>query len=118
MRRMGESMKRAALFILAIAAVAAPAGAQERLRVDITGGIAAPMPIAIPPMPTPNPASTAAGNTAELGRQVAAIVTNDLKNSGLFSPLPPGSLRPVSYPEVTADRKSTRLNSSHSCASR
>ncbi|WP_431872448.1 Tol-Pal system beta propeller repeat protein TolB [Allosphingosinicella sp.] len=99
---MGESMKRAALFILAIAAVAAPAGAQERLRVDITGGIAAPMPIAIPPMPTPNPASTAAGNTAELGRQVAAIVTNDLKNSGLFSPLPPGSLRPVSYPEVTA----------------
>ncbi|HEY9554821.1 MAG TPA: Tol-Pal system beta propeller repeat protein TolB [Allosphingosinicella sp.] len=95
-------MKRAALFILAIAAVAAPAGAQERLRVDITGGIAAPMPIAIPPMPTPNPASTAAGNTAELGRQVAAIVTNDLKNSGLFSPLPPGSLRPVSYPEVTA----------------
>src|SRR3546814_19435321 len=43
MRRMGESMKRAALFILAIAAVAAPAGAQERLRVDLTGGLAAPM---------------------------------------------------------------------------
>ena len=94
-------MKRA-LFILAIIAMATPAGAQERLRVDITGGIAAPMPIAIPPMPTPSATSTAAGNTAELGRQVAEIVTNDLKNSGLFNPLPPGSLRPVSYPEVTA----------------
>lgn len=95
-------MKRAALFILAIIAMATPAGAQERLRVDITGGIAAPMPIAIPPMPTPSATSTAAGNTAELGRQVAEIVTNDLKNSGLFNPLPSGSLRPVSYPEVTA----------------
>ena len=95
-------MKRLALFILAIAALAQPAAAQERLRVDITGGISAPMPIAIPPMPTPAPASTAAGNTAELGRQVAEVVTNDLRNSGLFSPLPPNALRPVSYPEVTA----------------
>ena len=95
-------MKRAAMLILAVVAMAAPAAAQERLRVDITGGIAAPMPIAIPPMPTPNAVGTAAGNTADLGRQVAEVVTNDLKNSGLFSPLPPGSLRPVSYPEVTS----------------
>ncbi|PWG02720.1 Tol-Pal system protein TolB [Sphingosinicella humi] len=102
MRRIGESMKSVALFILAAVALAAPAAAQERLRVDITGGIAAPMPIAIPPMPTPNAVGTAAGNTAELGRQVAEIVTNDLRNSGLFSPIRPGALRPVSYPEVTS----------------
>ena len=95
-------MKSVALFILAALALAAPAAAQERLRVDITGGIAAPMPIAIPPMPTPNAVGTAAGNTAELGRQVAEIVTNDLRNSGLFSPVRPGALRPVSYPEVTS----------------
>ncbi|WP_424141240.1 Tol-Pal system beta propeller repeat protein TolB [Sphingosinicella humi] len=95
-------MKSVALFILAAVALAAPAAAQERLRVDITGGIAAPMPIAIPPMPTPNAVGTAAGNTAELGRQVAEIVTNDLRNSGLFSPIRPGALRPVSYPEVTS----------------
>jgi TolB protein len=95
-------MKRAALFILAIVALAAPAAAQERLRVDITGGIAAPMPIAIPPMPTPSAVSTAAGDTAALGRQVAEIVTNDLRNSGLFDPLPPGALRPVAYGEVTS----------------
>lgn len=89
--------------ILALAAALAgtPAMAQS-IRVDITGGIAAPMPIAIPQMPTPAPQSTAAGDTAALGRQVAEVVTNDLKNSGLFNPLQPAQLRPVSFPQVTA----------------
>jgi TolB protein len=72
------------------------------LEVDVVGGISAPMPIAIPVMPTPASASTAAGETGALGRQVAEIVTNDLKGSGLFSPLGPGALRPVSFPQVTA----------------
>ena len=78
---------------------AAPAG--QRLRVDITGGIAAPTPIAIPVMPTPQVAGTLAGQTDALGRQLADIITNDLRNSGLFTPLNPSQLRPVTMPEVT-----------------
>jgi len=89
------------ILALAAALVGAPAVAQS-IRVDITGGIAAPMPIAIPQMPTPAAQSTAAGDTAALGRQVAEVVTNDLKNSGLFNPLQPSQLRPVSFEQVTA----------------
>ena len=37
-------------------------------------------------MPTPRGASTAAGETGALGRQVAEIVATDLRNSGLFTP--------------------------------
>ncbi len=82
------------------ALVAAPAAAQ--VRVDITGGIAQPMPIAIPAMPSPAAAATPAGDTEALGRRVAEVVTNDLKNSGLFNPVAAGQLRPVSFPQVTA----------------
>ncbi|MEX7044690.1 hypothetical protein AB2C71_32235, partial [Pseudomonas aeruginosa] len=66
------------------------------------GGISAPMPIAIPVMPTSAVVSTPAGSTDVLGRQLADIVTNDLRNSGLFTPLSPGQLRPITFPEVTA----------------
>ena len=74
----------------------------QRLTVDITGGISQPMPIAIPAMPTPNALQTPAGSTDTLGGQVADVITNDLKNSGLFSPLPKGQLKPVSFLQVTA----------------
>jgi TolB protein len=72
----------------------------QRIVVDINGGISQPMPIAIPDMPTPASAKTPAGQTDALGRQVAEIVTNDLKGSGLFKPL--SASHPVSYPQVTA----------------
>ncbi|ODU22232.1 MAG: Tol-Pal system beta propeller repeat protein TolB [Sphingomonas sp. SCN 67-18] len=88
------------LMTLIAALVAAPAAAQS-IRVDITGGISSPMPIAIPVMPTPAAQDTAAGDTAALGRQVAQVVTDDLRNSGLFKPLGPGSLRPVGFEQVT-----------------
>ena len=81
----------------------APAQGQSgRLVVDITGGISQPMPIAIPTMPTPSQANTPAGDTTSLGQRVAQIVTDDLKGSGLFQPLPAGRLAAVSYPQVTA----------------
>ena len=85
------------------AAVAAgqPAAGQ-RLRVDIVGGISSKMPIAIPRLPTPTPASTAAGSTDVLGGQVADVITADLRNSGLFSPLDAGRLAPVAFGQVTA----------------
>jgi TolB protein len=79
-----------------------PAAAQGPLEVDVVGGISAPMPIAIPVMPTPAAVGTAAGNTAALGQQVADIVTNDLRNSGLFTPMAGAALRQVTFPQVTA----------------
>ena len=83
---------------------AAPAQADQSggLVVDVTGGISAPMPIAIPPMPTQAVVQTPAGSTDALGRQLAEIVTNDLKGSGLFNPLPASQLRAIAFPEVTA----------------
>jgi TolB protein len=80
----------------------APAAAPSRLVVDVTGGISQPMPIAIPGMATPTVANTPAGDTASLGERVAEVITADLKNSGLFSPLPKSALETVSFSQVTA----------------
>jgi TolB protein len=96
-------LKRLKPLLLALAAfAAAPAFAQ--VEVDVVGGQDATqsVPIAIPPMPTPGAQSTAAGTTEALGRQVAEVVTNDLRNSGRFTPLDPAQLRAVTMAEVTA----------------
>ena len=98
----------AALPALALAAAASaqdqPPAAEEPppLEVDIEAGQNDPMDIAVPAMPTPASASTPAGETGALGRQVAEIVANDLRNSGLFRPNGPSGLPAVSYPQVTA----------------
>lgn len=84
------------------AASTAPAQGGGPLEVDVTGGISAPMPIAIPAMPTPQVASTPAGSTDEVGRKLSEIIANDLRGSGLFTPLPPAQLRTIMVPEVTA----------------
>ncbi|HWK36855.1 Tol-Pal system beta propeller repeat protein TolB [Sphingomonas sp.] len=88
--------------IVAIAAMLAAVPAAAQVEVDVVGGISAPMPIAIPPMPTPAGQQTPAGATDALGRQVAEIVTADLRNSGLFRPLGADQLRAVSMDQVTA----------------
>ncbi|GAA3723674.1 Tol-Pal system beta propeller repeat protein TolB [Sphingomonas cynarae] len=72
------------------------------LVVDVEGGISAPTPIAIPVMPTAAVVQTPAGSTDALGRQLSDIIATDLRNSGLFTPLSPGQLRPVTFPEVQA----------------
>lgn len=81
-------------------AAAAPAAAQ--LSVDVTDESGNDLIIAVPAMPTPQVASTAAGSTDALGRQVAEVVVTDLRGSGLFKPLGPGAVRGISFPEVTA----------------
>lgn len=83
---------------LLLTLVAAPAAAQ--LRVDITQGISAPLPVAVPGFATPAPAATAAGNTATLGGQVASVIGNDLKSSGLFRPV--GPTEAVTFAQTTA----------------
>ena len=93
-------MSRRAIVSISLLLVAAPAASQ--IKVDITGGLSQPMPIAIPAMPTPASVSTPAGDTAALGSRVAEVITADLKGSGLFTPLGPGSLRPVAMPQVAA----------------
>ena len=81
--------------------LAAPA-AFAQVEVDIEGGISAPLPIAVPVMPTPQIASTPAGSTDALGRQLAEIVATDLRNSGLFKPAGPDGLPPVAMAQVQA----------------
>ena len=83
-------------------AAAAPGQAPPALEVSVTGGVSAPMPIAIPAMPTNAVISTPAGTTDDLGRKLSEIITSDLKGSGLFQPLGPAQLRSVIFPEVTA----------------
>ncbi len=53
--------------------------------IDVNHARSAPIPIAIPDL------SGADGNSAQLGRDIAQVITNDLGNCGLFRPLPPAS---------------------------
>ncbi len=76
--------------------------ADDVLTVDVVGGISAPLGIAIPVMPTSAAVDTPAGRTDELGRQLAGIITNDLRNSGLFKPIASNGLKSVAFSEVTA----------------
>jgi TolB protein len=104
-RRGLDCLVAALLAMTGGAALAQPApalGGAAPLEVDIVGGVSAPMPIEIPAMPTPASATTPAGETAALGRQVAEIVANDLRNSGLFTPSGPQGLPAVAFPQVTA----------------
>jgi TolB protein len=99
-----------ALLLAAFALAAPPALAQdappqpdeEDVPVTVGEGVITLLPIAVPFMPTPAAADTPAGNTAALGRQVAQIVATDLGNSGLFTPIGPGGLPAVAFPQVTA----------------
>src|SRR5690349_7421870 len=48
----------------------------------------------------PTPAN--ASGTAALGRELAQVVFNDLKNNGLFKPVGPGSLPQPTFGEITS----------------
>jgi TolB protein len=54
-------------------------------RVTITGGEVAPVPIAIPSFVAGSPAD------AKVGIDVAQVITNNLKRSGLFAPIDPAA---------------------------
>ncbi|MFA9201385.1 MAG: Tol-Pal system beta propeller repeat protein TolB [Cypionkella sp.] len=60
--------------------------------------------IAIPAFATDREAPTAAnaGGTGALGRELAQVVYNDLRNNGLFKPTGPAALPRPSYAEITA----------------
>lgn len=69
---------------------------------DVVGGISNPTSIAVPDMPTPQAVDTPAGNTADLGRQIAQVIEADLRNSGFFNPVARNLLRRVSMDQVRA----------------
>ena len=92
-------MMRIALALLAFAA-AAPAAAQ--LRIDITSGTEQPMPIAVPVFATPASVPTPAGSTADLGRQVADVLANNLAGTGLFKPVNRDAVPTLATAEVAA----------------
>ncbi len=86
----------------ALATIASAPAALAQVEVDIEGGISAPLPIAVPAMPTPQVAATPAGSTDALGRQLAEIVATDLRNSGLFKASGPDQLGAVTMGQVQA----------------
>lgn len=79
---------------------ASPAFAQ--IKVDVTAEGTDDLVIAVPTMPTPEIASTAAGSTDALGRQVAEVVAADLRGSGLFKPIGPSGVPGIEFAAVTA----------------
>lgn len=82
---------------------AAPAGeSQELPTIDVTDESAQDLTIIIPPMPTQQVVSTAAGSTDALGRQVSQIIADNLRNTGLFKPLGPTGVRAIPVSEVSA----------------
>ncbi len=60
--------------------------------------------IAIPTFATDRDTSTPAnaGGTAALGRELAQVVYNDLKNNGLFKPVGPSALPQPTFGEITS----------------
>lgn len=67
--------------VLMIMTVMIAGGAHAQLRVVITEGQVAPTPIAIADFTGPD------GEVTEIGRQMSAIISNDLESSGLFQPI-------------------------------
>ena len=93
MRRMGSMTKHKISrrgVLLAGGAAAAVAGlrvlpARAAVRLDVTQGNVAPMPIAIADFIPASPAD------ADVARLVSQIITNNLQRSGLFAPIDPAA---------------------------
>jgi TolB protein len=71
----------------------------ELIEVDVEDRVRS---IAVPALVAPSPADTPAGNTTELGRQIAEVMAANLRSSGLFAPQGPAGVRPITIGEVTA----------------
>ncbi len=69
--------------VLLALGVAAPQTARAELRIDITKGVVEPLPIAITTF------YGGGGRDAQVGADIAKVVSADLERSGLFKPLNP-----------------------------
>jgi hypothetical protein len=86
---------------LTLIALATPAAAV--LRVDITRGNVDPLPIAVPDFAGKAAELTQDGSTEEIGRNIAAVITNNLARSGLFRPVDPKAF--IRIKEVPGGRR-------------
>lgn len=73
-----------AFFALVLSVALFPAASRAELKVAVTQGRVEPMPIAVPTF-------AGDGANAQLGQQVADIISRDLEGSALFRPLNPTS---------------------------
>ena len=96
------SLLMMAPFAVANAQTPAPTPAAEEEPELVEFDTAQQRRIAVPVFVAPSPANTPAGNSANLGRQVAQVIAADLRASGLFEPIGPSGLRAISLAEVTA----------------
>ncbi|WP_310468263.1 Tol-Pal system beta propeller repeat protein TolB [Sphingomonas sp.] len=80
--------------IAALGLVAAPAAAQTAAPPPI-------IPLAVPPLPTPNVEKTAAGDTATIGRNLAGVIAADLATTGRFALIGPDTARVYGFAEAT-----------------
>jgi TolB protein len=77
--------------------LATSAAAQEPppVEVDIVGGgVKSAITIAVPAMPS-------AGGGDGLGRQIAEVISSDLRSTGLFTPIGPGGIGSYSYAQAS-----------------
>jgi TolB protein len=56
--------------------------------------------IAVPSFVAPQPADTPAGNTSNLARQIAEVISSDLRSSGLYEPVGPAGLPAITEAQV------------------
>ncbi|WP_239804645.1 Tol-Pal system beta propeller repeat protein TolB [Croceicoccus hydrothermalis] len=93
----------------ALALIAAPVFAQDAPAGGLTGSVSdesewQDLGIAIPAFATDRDVSTPAAprTTGALGRELARVITADLKNNGLFRPVGPDALPTIAFREATA----------------
>ena len=94
----------AALFAFAAATAAHAQDEPPPLEVDVVGGIQAPMAIAVPAVPS------ASGGDVAVGRQIAEVISSDLRSTGLFTPLGPAGIGGYSYAEASNPAYATWRN--------
>ena len=85
--------------ILTAMLLATSAAAQEPppVEVDIVGGgVKSAITVAVPAMPS------AGGGADSLGRQIAEVISSDLRSTGLFTPIGPAGIGGYSYAQASS----------------
>jgi TolB protein len=93
-------------------AVANPATAQTPPEGDdvdevVTYDVAKSRKIAVPAFVAPQPADTPAGNSSILARQIAQVISSDLRSSGVYEPVGPTGIPAISEGEVRSPNYGT-----------
>ena len=92
--------------LIAVLALLAPlpAAAQDTgpVEVDVVGGQQAAQPVAVPQFAARGPASGPVGTIDTLSNNVAVVISNQLRRTGVITPIGPVGIRRLRNEEVTA----------------